>query len=156
MKRGLTKKIIIHHSASTRDFTIIEMIRGWHKEKGFLDANGKAGYHWIITGDGHAHAERKEDEWGAAVKNANHDSISICLTGNFNLEAPNDKQINTLIELLIVLVKKYKLKYWNIYGHRDIKWLFIFFTTQTACPGNILYARLPEIRKRVALATELK
>ena len=149
MKRLKTKKLIIHHSASASKTTTTLMVRQWHKEKDFTDPAGHSGYHYFILWDGTIIPDRPENEQGCHVKNANQDSIGICLMGNFNKEIPTIKQYNSLIELLIKLTKKYDLKYWNIYGHRDIKWLFIFNTTKTACPGDNLYIQLKNIRRRV-------
>jgi hypothetical protein len=149
MKRKLTKKLIVHHSASPMARTTLDNIRAWHKEKGFTDDAGHCGYHYFINNAGIVQADRPEDEWGCAVKNANHDSISICVAGDFRTEFPTDFQMNALIKLLADLVKKYGLKYWNIYAHKDIKWLFVFNTTQTDCCGVHLYQQLPEIRRRV-------
>lgn len=153
MKRQQTKAIVIHHSATSRLTTTVEEIRKWHtdpppKGRGWEDI----GYHFVITNDGILHTGRPEDDWGTQVANFNDKSIGICLTGNFDFNIPTQEQINTLIELLIRLVKKYSLKYWNIYGHKDIKQFFIFNTTSTNCPGDHLYAQLPEIRRRVAFA----
>ncbi len=149
MRRKITKRIIIHHTAGHPTDTL-EMVRQWHREKGFTDAAGHSGYHYFIDQHGILFPDRPDDEWGAQVRNANQDSIGVCLAGNFDRDIPAPVQIDTLVKLLVELVKKYGLKYWNIYGHRDIKFLFIFNTTSTNCPGNHLYARLPEIRKRVS------
>lgn len=151
MKRKITKRIILHHSASKPN-TTLDQIRQWHKEKGFTDEAGHSGYHFFIGNDGALRNDRPEDEWGCHVKNANQDSIGIVLTGNFNWDVPTNQQIKTLTDLLIRLVKKYNLKYWNIYGHKDIKQFFIFNTTFTNCPGNNLYKLLPDIRKNIGKA----
>lgn len=152
MLRKKTTAIVIHHSAS-KPATTVEEIRRWHTDppprgRGW----DKIGYHFIITWDGETHVCRPEDEWGTQVANYNDRSLGICLTGDFNWNVPTQAQINSLLALLIRLVKKYGLKYWNIYGHKDIKRFFVFNTTSTNCPGDHLYAMLPEIRKRVALA----
>jgi len=156
VKRKQTTAIVIHHSASRPSTTVAE-IKLWHTDpepwgRGWDDI----GYHWIITEDGALHAGRPEDEWGTQVAHFNDRSLGICLTGNFDKDYPTGPQINALISLLIRLVKKYGLQYWNIYGHKDIKRFFIFNTTATNCPGNHLYALLPDIRRRVmtAIASE--
>jgi N-acetylmuramoyl-L-alanine amidase len=155
MKRKSTKRIVVHHTAGHLTDTL-EDVRRWHAEKGFTDAAGHCGYHYFIDGAGMLHPDRPDDEWGCAVKNANENSVSICLAGNFDRDYPTQAQITTLIGILIKMVVKYHLRYWNIYAHRDIKYLFIFNTTQTNCCGNHLITQLPDIRKRVAMATEIK
>lgn len=150
MKRKQTKAIVVHHSASSRDKTTASQIRSWHKEKWLTDQDGNSGYHYIITGDGHIHIERPVDEVGANVALFNHKSVGICLTGDFRKEEPSRDQINALKELLAKLIKKYNLKYWNVYGHKDIKVFFVFNSTLTDCPGKNLYTKLPAIRKWLA------
>lgn len=150
MKRKKTTAIVIHHSAS-KLLTTFEQIKWWHTAapptgRGWDDI----GYHWVILADGTIRQGRPDDEWGTQVANFNDRSIGICLTGDFRTDYPTDQQINSLIGLLADLVRKYGLKYWNIYGHKDIKRFFIFKTTSTDCPGIHLYNRLPEIRRRVA------
>jgi hypothetical protein len=149
MKRKRTTAIVVHHSVSPRDTTTLAEINAWHKEKGLTDAYGNCGYHFFIPANGDLMMGRPIDDWGCQVKNWNDRSVGVCLAGNFNQEQPTEAQINTLVECLVKACRKYNLKYWNIYGHRDIKWLFFFNTTQTACPGDNLYARLKEIRLRV-------
>lgn len=145
------RRVIIHHTAGSLSDTL-QMVREWHKAKGFTDEQGHSGYHYFIDQEGVLFTDRPEEEMGCAVKNANHDSISIALAGNFNFDHPTNSQINTLLKCLISLVRRYNLKFWNIYGHKDIKRFFIFNTTATECPGNNLYNQLPDIRYRVGLA----
>ena len=149
MKRKKTTAIVLHHSASPRDTTTLAQITKWHKEKGLTDSFGTCGYHFFINGLGVLHAGRPIGEWGCQVKNWNDRSVGVCLAGNFNQEEPREIQISALVDILVMICKKYKLKYWNIYGHKDIKWMFFFNTTQTACPGDNLYKRLKEIRLKV-------
>lgn len=146
MIRKRTNAIIIHHSASSRDRTTIGDIRSWHAKKGFTDSAGHSGYHFFISSSGNLIPDRPIDDWGCQVKNWNDRSIGICLAGNFNFENPTQAQIDALKDILVKIVVKYNLKYWNIYGHRDIKRLFIFNTTATACPGDNLYSKLKELR----------
>lgn len=147
IKRKQTKAIVVHHSASSAN-TTVEDINRWHKEKGW----GGIGYHIVITKDGVVHTCRDLDEWGIQVANWNDKSVGVCLTGNFNKNIPTILQIKSLEKVLVNLCKKYNLKYWNIYGHRDIKRLFIFNTTQTACPGDNLYNLLPSLRRNVGIS----
>ena len=150
--RKKTTAIVVHHSAS-RPSTTFNEIKKWHTDP---PPRGRGwdniGYHWVILEDGTTVPGRPEDEWGTQVANFNDRSVGICLTGDFRTDIPTAKQIDALLVLLIRLVRKYKLKYWNIYGHRDIKRFFIFNTTATDCPGKNLYNELPDIRKRVAVA----
>jgi len=86
-KRKVTK-LIVHCSDST--FGDVDVIRSWHKEKGWRDV----GYHYVIingfvTGDmeydpeqdGNIQPGRGCNEIGAHCKGHNKDSIGICLIG---------------------------------------------------------------------------
>jgi len=145
------KQLIIHHTAGRLSDTP-EMVREWHRAKGFTDRAGKAGYHFFIMSNGFLFPERPVEEMGCHTKNFNANSIGICLMGDFRRDQPTDAQVETLVALLISLVLKYDLKFWNIYPHRDIKKLFIFNTTATNCCGENLIRLLPDIRRRVAFA----
>lgn len=137
MKITKINNIVIHHSASGRDTTSVDMIRTWHKNKGYADI----GYHYIITGDGKLHVGRPADQVGAHAYGRNKDTLGICLTGDFNTELPSKLQMDTLIQLVATLAKRHKLNPQAVIGHRD--------TIATACPGNLLYNRLPELREKI-------
>ncbi len=145
------KQIVVHHTAGHLTDTPA-MVREWHKDKGFADFRGRAGYHFFILADGTVAPERPLEEMGCHVRNFNANSIGICLMGNFNREQPTEAQVTSLVTLLIDMVKRFGLKYWNIYSHGDIKFLFIFNTTATNCCGSSLIRMLPDIRRRVAMA----
>lgn len=137
MGRKITR-IIIHHSASSRDTTTVAQIEGWHLKEGYTGI----GYHKIITGDGTAHQGRADEAIGAHAYGSNHDSLGICVTGNFDKEHPSAAQRKTLVQTLAVLCRRHGIPPERIIGHRD--------TIATACPGKNLYADLPAIRREVA------
>jgi len=123
------KFLIIHHSASSRDRTTLSAINFWHKQRGFPKSSlgWYIGYHYVITGNGMLYQTRKENEMGAHARanGMNYKSIGICLTGNFEIEKPSTKQLNTL--------KKFIENHPNltVLGHNQIPY-------PTACPGQRL------------------
>lgn len=131
-------KIVIHHSASARDTTTIADITRWHLEKKY----DGIGYHRVIEGDGEVKMGRDDERIGAHAYGANTSTLGICLTGNFDKEKPDPRQIEALIQTLAVLCKRHGLKASSIIGHRD--------TIATSCPGKYLFEQLPAIRQRVA------
>ena len=80
---------------------------------------------------------------GAHAQYNNKDSVGIALAGNFCIGTPTPEQINSLVNLLVTLCGVYNLvpDELSVIGHRDVN--------ATACPGDMLYDMLPQIRKRV-------
>lgn len=124
--------IVIHHTASTRDMTVQE-IHQLHLNQG---ENWKGiGYHFYIDKQGVIWRGRPEEMSGSHALDYNSVSIGICLSGNFEIEKPTDKQLKSLSELLQHLKQKYGNV--QIVGHRDLN--------ATACPGKNLYSKLGSV-----------
>ena len=124
MKRRITT-VIVHCSDS--NFGNIEMIRQWHKMRGFKDV----GYHFVIYNgyltdsekyiaemDGLIVDGRPLEQVGAHCMGYNSTSIGICLIGKLKFSY---KQLNILLYLLYNLLQTYPaLSIKRIYGHRDL------------------------------------
>jgi len=121
--RRLTRRIIIHHSASPD--VSADTIHGWHLQQGWSGI----GYHFVIRQDGSIEAGRPMDMIGAhAGPEVNGDSIGICLAGNFMEYVPTDQQIQSLIQLVTYLRETYQAKL-EVLQHKDV------FSTE--CPGDL-------------------
>lgn len=138
IKRRLTKRVIIHHSASPD--VPAGTIHGWHLGRGWSGI----GYHFVIRTDGTI--ERGRMEWAIGSHSGpegNADSIGIVLTGNFETGEPDSRQLDSLVWLL----KDYLMPHYGtleIQGHKEVM--------STACPGkNFPWA---EVNKRLE-GTEL-
>lgn len=125
-------KIIIHCSDST--FGDVPTIDDWHKERGWSGI----GYHYVITNgfrrkkdlydagfDGVMQKGRNNELEGAHCKGHNHDSIGICLIGEYHFTS---KQLNSLKVLLISLMRKYGLSHYDVYAHYQ-------FNPHKTCPN---------------------
>ena len=108
------------------------------------------GYHYLIKAD--AVIERGRPRWalGAHDEGENADSMGICVVYR---EKPTDAQIEALVALLADLAEIYgqfpdqkdpDTGKETVDGHRDNEPP----ETPTECPGDALYAMLPEIRRR--------
>jgi len=121
--------IIIHHTAVSRELNGFQFaaIDRKHKEKGW----GSIGYHYLIEINGLVKKGRGHDEEGAHCRELcmNYRSLGVCLTGNFELEVPINKQIWALRDLLRHLTTKYNIPAHHIYFHRNLK-------KATLCPGK--------------------
>jgi len=126
IERRQTNRIIVHHSLSSRKWTTKADLHRWHvTEKGWEDI----GYHYFIDGDGICYACRKLNLKGAHAFGRNHDSIGICLAGDFSKETPSYWQMRTLRHLAdaINLVLD---TYLDIEFHRS---------TKNKCPGKFFH-----------------
>ena len=140
--------IVIHHSATpTGSMAFFDKE---HKSKGW----DGVGYHFVIgngtnTGDGQVEVTSRwsQQKWGAHAKTAdnrfNEQGVGICLVGNFDLERPSTKQMQSLSRLVSYLMQTYGISAQNVVGHRDTK--------PTDCPGK--YMSLAAVRSSALAAT---
>lgn len=134
--RSATDAIIVHHTASTADLTAADVHR-IHQQNGWSGI----GYHLFIRKDGLIETGRPLEDVGAHTYGYNKDTIGVCLSGNFNVEYPSDAQLESATRLIGLLCQIYSLNpdAGTVYGHRDFN--------ATACPGDNLYADLPNLRE---------
>jgi N-acetyl-anhydromuramyl-L-alanine amidase AmpD len=138
MKILKVKSLIIHHSATSKDFDTDKSIQSFntnHKLRLHKEKNGfgmHLAYHYIIGGEGKVINTRPANEagWHASNYWVNLNSLGICLIGNFDLEKPNAEQVYALRDLLRRLCAKYNLKKENIHLHSEY--------AKKTCPGKHL------------------
>lgn len=132
------KFIIVHQSATKKSETTFEKIKKFHLFQGM----GNIAYHYFIEADGRLKRGRNESSQGTHTKagQMNNRSLGICLAGDFNLETPDPKQLETLQKLLKQLLEKYKLPRNHVLGHREV------IGSSTSCPGDTLNDWLEEWR----------
>lgn len=116
--------IIVHCADTPPDMDVtVEMIRGWHKAKGWDDI----GYHWLVRRDGSVHAGRDEDLVGAHVQGQNSHSIGICLAGGGGGKFDFTRgQLEALTYLINALLLKYRRA--RVTGHNE-------FDAGKTCPN---------------------
>lgn len=121
------KEIYVHCSYSP--FGDAELIRSWHKERGWRDI----GYHKVILNgyskstkeayvsekDGLVEDGRPIEQSGAHAAGHNKYSIGVCIIGKVQ-DDYTPKQMHSLIILLFDLTKEYDLSIDDIYGHYEI------------------------------------
>lgn len=137
--REETNAIVIHHTGADLD-PDAATIHDWHKQNGW---NG-CGYHYIIRKDGGIECGRPKWAVGSHAYGRNSDTVGVHVGGEFTSSEPTAAQIESLAALLADLCDEYDIDPATaIIGHRDTP-------TPTACPGDILYGMLPQIRETVA------
>lgn len=115
-------KLIIHCSDSSRkEDDDIDVIKGWHKSKGWIDV----GYHFFIKSDGTIQTGRPVEQMGSHCKDHNSDSIGICLSGKDKF---TEKQFVALADLVIFLTKDHGLTLDCVFPHR-------YFNNHKTCPN---------------------
>jgi hypothetical protein len=131
--------IVIHHSG-TREGNAA-MFDKWHREGRHWEG---VGYDFVIgnginSGDGQIEVTFRwwEQKTGAHCGGtpgnwANRDSVGICLVGNFNYTAPTARQMQSLVELIRFLQRRYNIPKSRIYGHQDTPG----YPGKTNCPGR--------------------
>ncbi|UQN09108.1 N-acetylmuramoyl-L-alanine amidase [Deinococcus sp. QL22] len=149
-------RIIVHHTASAnvsdlsqaQAYSLARSIQQSHIDRGWIDSGqqftiSRGGYmlegrHQSIdaarTGNQHVR--------GAHCEGFNDVSVGIENEGTYTSVAPPTAQYNALVQLCAWLCQQYSIPATELYGHRDF--------LNTSCPGDVLYARLPQLRRDVA------
>ena len=132
--REQTDVIILHHIGNTNADVSAATVHQWHLANGWAGI----GYHYLIRKDGTIERGRPRDTVGAHCYGENWHSVGVNIVGNFETNEPTAAQIDAA-ERLAVLCRLYGLRPSGetIKGHRDFN--------ATACPGENLYAMLPDV-----------
>jgi N-acetyl-anhydromuramyl-L-alanine amidase AmpD len=120
-KRSKIDMIVLHHAAAKH--CTIYNINQWHLANGW----SMIGYHYFINKKGEIFKGRPDDTIGSHAKGYNATSLGLCFEGDFEKEIPTQEQIDTGLELVAYLKKKYNIK--KVKGHKDLM--------ATSCPGSL-------------------
>lgn len=160
---SVVQHLVIHHSATSNavtDYTrAIRDIYLYHTQGNGWD---DIGYNFIIAPNGQLYIGRDgqgippDDTKGAHFCGKNDGTMGICLLGTYTDENPTDTMMGTAAQLLSwKLIKENIQPYAQfkhpenqqganplsaIAGHRD--------GCATECPGDKVYAQLPDVRER--------
>lgn len=156
-----TTHTYVHHGASSNSYTDgASVVRGyWNyhvNSKGWKDI----GYNYVMDKFGNTYLARHNPDWpnqdcrGAHTGSSNPYSFATCFAGNFQSLDPTQVSLDSLAKLLAwkcdlrgmdpvgqgLIIGEMKD---IISGHRDAP------DASTACPGDSLYAKLPQVRLAV-------
>jgi hypothetical protein len=151
--------IVIHHTATSNStattqaaaYALARSIQNYH-----MDSNGwiDTGQQFTVSRGGFAmegrHRSLERLNLGTSfvrgahvgAGNVNSESVGIENEGLYTSVTPPTALYNKLVNLCAFICEKYTLSPTQIFGHRDFM--------ATACPGNILYGMLPQLRSDVA------
>lgn len=144
---------IVHHEDGPWDETPLQ-VDAQHRSQGW----DMIGYTFVIGKDGTVYQGRPMNMVPSAAYGRNTQSVDVSLTGDFQpgtegyCGSPTPEQIQSLKDLAVYVHQQIPSIERTI-GHRDVATLFYPKDTgdySTACPGDTLYALLPEIRQYVA------
>ena len=149
--------LIIHHSAganSSSDWpAVVHSIWNYH-----VNTNGwdDIGYNWLIDPNGVIYEGRADNIQGAHFCGLNPNTMGICVMGTYSEEQPAAQALESITRLFAWKscqenINPEGLDYhpplddeiFTVSGHMD--------GCATACPGDELYALLPEIRAQIQL-----
>ena len=140
------ERITIHHGGvefkkDQDPVAYLKHLQEWSRtEKGWMDIP----YHYLIDLDGKIYEGRNINYPGDT--NTTYDPRGhalICVIGNYEIQKPNEKQLQSLAWLCAQLSKRYHVSLDSIKAHKDY--------AQTACPGKNLYQYLQngELQKMI-------
>lgn len=129
-------KIIIHHSL-TKDGQSVDWaaIRRYHVDHLHW---ADVGYHYgieQIDGSWQILKGRMDTESGAHCLGFNHDSIGVCVVGNYDLAAPPEEALALLRRLVRSLMWIYGVATPNVIGHWE-SYAVRGIIPQKSCPGR--------------------
>ncbi|MER7072368.1 peptidoglycan-binding protein [Terrabacter sp. NPDC000476] len=155
---GPPQRILVHHTASANTidhsqaaaYSLARNIQSWHFARGWIDSGQQftisrggftmEGRHRSVEGLGSGSST--VFPLGAHCTGQNSTSIGIENEGTYTSALPTSAQWDALVALCAYLCQTYGLGPADIYGHRDF--------LDTECPGDALYAKLPQLRADVA------
>jgi N-acetyl-anhydromuramyl-L-alanine amidase AmpD len=150
-------KIIVHHTATanTGDFSrasaerLARSIQNFHIDvRGWLDTGqhftiSRGGF--VLEGRHHSLEALRSGQHhveGAHCTGQNDVAVGIENEGTYGTVEPTAVLWDRLREMCAYICHQYEIPPTELFGHRDFK--------DTACPGDVLYGRLPQLRSEVA------
>ncbi|MGB9692624.1 MAG: peptidoglycan recognition protein family protein, partial [Candidatus Sumerlaeaceae bacterium] len=148
-------RITLHHEGSAKPLTtsddpkrLLRNLQNWgFRVKGWPDIP----YHFLIDLNGNIYEAR--NLWAVGDTNTQYDPtghVLVTLMGNYELQTPTPKQLESLCDFLAWLCDHYNIDPATIACHREY--------AQTACPGKyftpyVLSGHIEaEVRKRIKAA----
>lgn len=149
------RHIIIHHSATPKSWTINDFVA--HRLQTGATGSSKysgLGYNYILFPlERKIVQDVKDEEYTWSTGGYNSYSLALCVAGYYHApknDTVTDEMINILVDKCAELCAKYNLDPMkSIIGHRDVAKIINNPKWATACPGDLLWAKLPLIRTKV-------
>lgn len=140
---GLAVEVFVHHSV-TAQLSPDASIAAEAEQMRALESVGQSrfgtgiSYNVVIFPSGRAYQGVSWNRRGTHTGGRNSTSRSICFAGNYEVTQPTAAQISTAAAIFGAGKGRWWTQGAPLAGHRDV--------SQTACPGQHLYARIGDIR----------
>lgn len=144
--------LTMHHTAGRRPASDEEaaaemrFIQDYHMSgRGWMDV----GYQFVVSPTGQVFEGRPEGAIGAHVLGHNTGNLGVSFMGNHHppvSDEPSGAALEAFTAVGRRLVSDYRIPAERIAAHRDLG--------SSDCPGDILYAKLPELRDRLTAPAE--
>jgi len=133
--RFRTNAVVLHHIGNTNADVPSTVVHRWHLNNGWSGI----GYHFLIRKDGSIEQGRPMNMVGAHCYGENRHTVGINVVGDFTWAEPEPEQLDSAARLVAALCTYYGFgpSDRTVLGHCDL--------SNTACPGENLYSRIPEI-----------
>ncbi len=148
------KYVAIHHSACNNQHQTAEDIATEEKARGYVTIP----YNFVIDGLGRILVGRQISKLPAATAGLNASTIAICFEGNFQSddenyagEKPTDEQVHAAETVINEWLKPKCHNLKTLIAHRDAATIEKNPANATACCGNLLIARLSDMRQKTGL-----
>jgi hypothetical protein len=140
---GPAVEVFVHHSVTAQlspDASVAEEAEQMRALESVGQTRFGTGisYNVVIFPSGRAYQGVSWNRRGTHTGGRNSTSRSICLAGNYEVSEPTAAQISTAAAIFGAGKDRWWTRDAPLAGHRDV--------SQTACPGQYLYARLDDIR----------
>ena len=134
-------RAVVHHTADPTNSPLtaeqqLRQVQNYHMDsRGYCDI----AYNYLVSRDARVWTGRGATTLGGHTLNHNAGNVAICYLGTYTDDVPTAAQMCSGAGMFAWLNVTYNipLASTSIKGHRDYG--------STACPGNQLYARLPEM-----------
>lgn len=138
------ERLTLHHTAVRLedDRLVPQRLRRhqrFHQDQGWPDI----AYHYAVDRRGNVYELRSPDTAGdtfTAYDPAGH-YLVVC-EGDYDVDQPTDLQLASIAAMFAHASQRYGVSADTLTGHRD--------HAATRCPGDNLYARLPDLRQEIA------
>ena len=137
-------RLTVHHTVTPTNDSMspqarLRQIQSFHQDvRGWCDV----GYHFLVSRDGRLWEGRPSGVIGSHVGGANSGNVGISFMGTHTSTPITETQLDNVATLISDVTDQYgiDISSTTVKGHRD--------RGQTSCPGDALYAQLPELVAR--------
>ncbi|TMC46922.1 MAG: hypothetical protein E6J23_01340 [Chloroflexi bacterium] len=173
-------KAVVHHTVTDDggNGQVASTIRAIYYYHAVTRGWGDIGYSYLVDKYGNVWMGRQggDNTEGGHAYGWNKGSIGIAAIGTYSVNAPTPAMVASIANLIAMKFSQFGIQPYgadpfvhqeqasdgtwanvtssppNVQGHRDCNYIQSQYGGQTACPGNALYAQLPNIRQMAQTA----